>query len=455
MDRSDPLNPRQMDVLNRIAAGDDASLDPGAKRSARALQDRGLLTISRCDGVWRAEVTDAGRFYLDHGHHPDRRQPSHDAPAAGSQNSEPRPRQPPKTTARVAAERRRAANELVATLKDKRRIDIVKPDEDAIAHWRKVVDFAKRHGMVPAGHSISKFRMHNGDLRIELAEGLYPNTKRQPALHIHVPDVVERLHPLLAHLSDPAAVLGVSKDQVPRALRIVHTVLTESEQRGYSARWAEDTDLGVEIGTMELRLFVTLSEERDKRDVLPTPEQLAERKVYSWQRVQPEERIVPSGRLRLEISTSKARWDRDQWWADRKRWRLEDKIGEVMAAIDNRVDQERERLAEEERVRRQRQHDWEAAMTHARQRFHDDRRIHELTEQLTALDSARRIRDYCAALDAATSADDVAQRQWQQWCYAYADRIDPTKNSPTGPEEIEPEPHDLKPYLGRWSPYGP
>lgn len=149
MHKWDPLNRRQSDVLNRIAAGEGVSLDSGAKRSARALQDRGLLRISRRDGVWTAELTDDGHFYLDHGHDPERQQPNHDAPVGSGQSSEPRTPQPPRTTARIADERRRAADELVATLRDKRRIDIVAPDEDTIAHWRKVVDFAKRHRMVP------------------------------------------------------------------------------------------------------------------------------------------------------------------------------------------------------------------------------------------------------------------------------------------------------------------
>ena len=51
------------------------------RRSTYALRDRGLVTVSRRGGGWRAEVTEAGRFYLQHGHHPDH--PAHGRTAAG------------------------------------------------------------------------------------------------------------------------------------------------------------------------------------------------------------------------------------------------------------------------------------------------------------------------------------------------------------------------------------
>ena len=48
-----------------------------------------------------------------------------------------------------------------------------------------------------------------------------------------------------------------------------------------------------------------------------------------------------------------------------------------------------------------------------------------------------------------------SDRDWLAWARAYADEIDPTIGLVAGPEEVEPGPEDLRPYLGRWSPYGP
>ncbi|MFJ7266454.1 hypothetical protein ACIQV3_07240 [Streptomyces sp. NPDC099050] len=39
--------------------------------SAYALRDRGLLLVVRSGGAVRTEVTEAGKFYLEHGHHPE------------------------------------------------------------------------------------------------------------------------------------------------------------------------------------------------------------------------------------------------------------------------------------------------------------------------------------------------------------------------------------------------
>jgi hypothetical protein len=71
--RWDRLNERQLQLLQRIGARDDLSSStvPGERNSARGLQTRRLVQISRKGGVWRAVITDAGRFYLEHGFHPD------------------------------------------------------------------------------------------------------------------------------------------------------------------------------------------------------------------------------------------------------------------------------------------------------------------------------------------------------------------------------------------------
>lgn len=462
MRESNPLNARQLDVLRRISSSEDVGTDPTAKTSARALHGRGLVVVSTRGG-WHAEITDAGRFYLDHGHHPARQCDSSCVPTTATPPTSFTPkRKPPHTTARVTARRRQAATDLLARLLDEKRVMISNPDDDEIAEWRRTVDFAKRHGMVPDGKRIEKTRLWGGDLRIALLDGGHFNTKPplDPAQRVDVPDHVDQLHPLLSHLRNPAVTLNVSPEQAPRALRIMHTVLTEVERRGYNTGWAEDTSEGVEIRHGDFRLQVTMAEEREQRDVLPTPEELAGKKTYAWQRVQPESTWLHSGKLRIQVSTSGARWDRTSWWADRKRWRVEDKLSELIAEVTRRVQAERDRLAAEERARIQRQRDWEAAMTDARARFQEDRRIDALNKQLDSWGKASAIRAYCSATEKAQAAgkgveEPELQASWLDWCRAYADRIDPTKSGAGAPQEVEPSPSDLKPYLGKFNPYGP
>lgn len=68
------VNDLQEKVLRWIAdgcpAGEVPTRDFTYKTSAYALQGRGLATVDRRGGRWRAEITDAGRHYLEHGSYP-------------------------------------------------------------------------------------------------------------------------------------------------------------------------------------------------------------------------------------------------------------------------------------------------------------------------------------------------------------------------------------------------
>src|SRR5437763_1147493 len=76
MKRWASLNERQHDLLRRINAGAEpvTSAEPALARTTYALRDRGLIEVLRGSGGWTTQVTDAGRFYLEQGHHPDRSQ---------------------------------------------------------------------------------------------------------------------------------------------------------------------------------------------------------------------------------------------------------------------------------------------------------------------------------------------------------------------------------------------
>lgn len=71
MERSSPLNDKQLETLRLIGAGDDLRGQEhiGRRSTGRALQSRGLVTVSKRDGIWRATITEAGRHFLDQGEH--------------------------------------------------------------------------------------------------------------------------------------------------------------------------------------------------------------------------------------------------------------------------------------------------------------------------------------------------------------------------------------------------
>ncbi|MEV5506680.1 hypothetical protein [Streptomyces orinoci] len=66
------------------------------------------------------------------------------------------------------------AMELVERLVAEGRVRVVEPDDDEIAEWRRVVNYAKRHGLEPQGRRIEKARFGTRGLEMLLAEGPIP-----------------------------------------------------------------------------------------------------------------------------------------------------------------------------------------------------------------------------------------------------------------------------------------
>lgn len=71
MHRWSPLSDRQRELLRRLDAGGKPGVASAERLSAYALRDRGLLVVVRSGGAVRTEVTEAGKFYLEHGRHPE------------------------------------------------------------------------------------------------------------------------------------------------------------------------------------------------------------------------------------------------------------------------------------------------------------------------------------------------------------------------------------------------
>lgn len=81
-----PVNDAQREVLDWLAAG--GSQDPPRpemKLSAAALAARGLVKVRRPGGKWTAELTETGRYYVEHGRYPGEAEKAERPPA-------PRPR---------------------------------------------------------------------------------------------------------------------------------------------------------------------------------------------------------------------------------------------------------------------------------------------------------------------------------------------------------------------------
>jgi hypothetical protein len=487
VNRWDPLNARQLALLQRVAAGADLNdaADLAYRTSAYALRNRGLIATSRRGGVWRAEITDAGRFYCANGYHPDRP----DTPLAGTsaRHSATTPtasgspakakataadrfpaqatgaRPAPWRTATIAAERRAAAVKLVETLVEDGQVTIEDPTTDEVATWRRIVDFAKRHDLVPAGKRIEKEHW-TSDLTIRLLDGAHPNSRRDSATDdvpvVRVPEQLRSPHPVVKALLDDPGRVVMPKPLCRRALLLLNALAAEAARRGhhvkeepiperhrrggyyysgergphYSQRAGE-----LAIGIDQFSYIITIDQE-------------------SPQSADPQR----SERLLLEIDRGMGTRPRRRW-ADRSRWKLEDVLGAVLAELASRaVADEEERIRQEE-AQAARKVQWEAAMVEARRRATEAHYADALTKQANRWRQANELQAYADALEgrlaAASSEDDegrlASAREWLVWIRAYLTRLDPLRRLPTAPPAPKLGPSDLEPFLDGWSPYGP
>ncbi|MCP2342998.1 hypothetical protein [Actinomadura rupiterrae] len=459
MQRWSPLNERQLVVLRRIGAGEDpvSGKNPELAATVYALRNRGLVATPRHEGVWHAEITDAGRFYLEHGHHPDRPEPGTGTAQRAAPVPGPRTPDAPASVQELIARVQRAGG----TLKVK------EPDEETRAAYRRVIHAAKQQGAVPGGMRLRHTGRNAGDLIIRLSDGGAAEETDWNRIRLGARDKVSRRPDLITRITDDPGLLTVSDEMRPRALGLVQELSEQAERRGHRlalSRRRRPRGLFLQVGN-DHQITVTISEETEERAREPS----AERGTYAWQRVTPQYETVFTGRLRIELGLS-SHADKREWTDGRVP--VDRKLGEILKAVERcverdeqerleqqrRLDEERAQWEREEAEKRAR---WERAMAEARRLSTEDHRGRTLAAALDGWTTAREIRALCSELHVvAAEADDperaAEHRDWIAWALGVADRLDPARNpSVLGRFEFVPKEADLRPYLGDWSPKGP
>ncbi|WP_213457416.1 hypothetical protein [Rhizomonospora bruguierae] len=213
-------------------------------------------------------MTDAGRFYLEHGHHPDH--PDHRAslplsgtPARGV-DSDASP-----------ADLLRRARELVDRLqRENGTMRIESPDSGTRARYRRIIHAAKQHGLVPSGHHLRHTGRDTGDIVIRLHTDADPDETGWNRIRLTRRVTADPELAFSALEADPTN-LAVSPDLLPRALRLIRLLACEADRRGHR--------LGVNTKAKHPRVFlqagqvrrtVTLTEERDHVPHQPTAQEL-------------------------------------------------------------------------------------------------------------------------------------------------------------------------------------
>ncbi|MEU4626897.1 hypothetical protein AB0G04_43855 [Actinoplanes sp. NPDC023801] len=487
VDIAAPLKPYQVEVLRWVEAGcPDADMPgDGAKQTARALQGRRLVAVSRRGGRWSATLTERGRYYLDNGRYPD-------VPGTATTPSAGLPGASPLQTASTGKSRQPAATPAVvreaAALIEKLQncggtLVVPDPDPDTRASYRRAIHAAKQHNLVPDGHDLRHTGRNTGDLVIRLYSAAQPYDTDWNRLRLNQGETRATPPADYGALEQDPTNLRVTPESIPRVIGLLHALDSAGADR--------KCRVGVNLTTKHPKPYVKFGSARRSLDIVEEHDQVPHVLTVGEQRTKrlrpwapiPEFDRVATGRLRLDVANG-SYTDQRLTWHDTTTKTLEQQAGRIIADIikaiekQNRIlaafrqrEQERQaaaRLAQqqaaEERRRREieTQAQWEHALTKARRLAVEEHRRKTFTTALEQWRTAAEMRAFCDALEHSTATDQAAGdgelTSWLTWARAHADKIDPTIGTPTLASidfTIRPGPEGLRPHLNGWSPYRP
>ncbi|UJV41667.1 PE-PGRS family protein [Streptomyces sp. AMCC400023] len=495
-----PLNDRQLGLLTRIGDGTDpvTSDSPELALTARALKERRLITMPRQGAKWRAEITDAGRFYLEHGHHPDRPEPaqrkqrlagseqraraipSPQKQAAAPSTTKPAPQRAAKPPQPSSAEIGAA---LIAEVQQAGRfLRIPNPSDEERARYRRAFDAARQ--CAPDGYHLKYSGRAKGDFFLGLLRMTGEDDTEWNRIRLARSRVITDVEDVLAAVTKDHSAFEISEEVLPRVLALIRLLADQALARYGEIAVSKKRRQPRPLLTVHGRTYEVGFRERQKQ-VRYVPKQPG-RRTYDWQRVTPAHKSEPSGELELLVSENSGYsygWKKE--WADTAKKPLEEQIASIFRALKARAEeQERARLereAEQRRLREERgrqeaerrrlaaereereRRQWEAAVSTASvQAVHAVRAEHFGTA-LEQWRAAGEIRAFCAALDeVAAASEDAPQaerlREWSAWGNAEADQLDPTTNGQglaTRDFHAEPTKKQLRPFLDGWHPDRP
>ncbi len=505
MHRWSPLNDRQLALLARIGSGTDpvTSESPELAPTARALKERGLITMPKKSGKWQAEITGAGSFYLEHGHHPDRpvqapRRPrsaatAAEAPAASHPQQDATP--PLKTkppSQRAAKPLRPSPAEVGAALITQvqeagRFLRIPNPSVEERARYRRAFDAARQ--CAPEGYHLKYSGRAKGDFFLGLLRVTGEDDTEWNRIRLARSRVITDVADVLTAVTADHSAFEISEEVLPRVLALLRLLAEQALARHGEIAVTKKRRQPRPLLTVHGRTYEVTFRERQK-PVRYVPTQ-AGRRTYDWQRVTPAHRLEPSGELELLIGQQHSGygyghnygWKKE--WVDTAKKPLEEQIGSVFRALKTRAEeQEQARLkheAEQRRLREERErqaaerrrleaeqeertrHEWETAVSTASIKAVHAVRADHFGTALEQWRAAGEIRTFCTTLDEAAAASDSALeaerlQEWSAWGKAEAERLDPTRNG-KGLASLnfhaEPTGDQLRPFLDGWHPHRP
>ena len=336
-------------------------------------------------------------------------------------------------------------------------IYIADPSERVRSQYRRAIYDAKERGLVPEGLQLWHTGRDRGDMVIRLLKRhtrpprVAPPVQAPEKARVSVIEkgvIEKRVKRPTVDLKPALASLAVSKGLLPRCRAILQQLTDEALQRGYEVLAGVEKSSLVVLASGEHLPFRLFEEQDTAPASLPTK---AELRRYTW-RLPPTTMKVPTGRLALRLE----HLYRNRTWADRSRWRLEDRLTEVIDHVDSlaRAEIERQREAHEEGLRDLEA--WEAGAEAARHAYIAALNRRRMRGQAARSGRAHALREFAnrvlARAATETSPSEAAEMlEWHGAILVEAEEMDPL-TTPSELRVLEPEQitaSDLAPYMPR------
>ncbi len=242
------------------------------------------------------------------------------------------------------------------------------------------------------------------------------------------------------------------KPLIHRALLILQAICLEAERRGYEiAKPDHERETFIfRIDSFSYPLMMREIVDRKRHELTASESEEASKSYFARF---PQWDETPTGLLEISLETT---WKGHPYrWGDRKRFRLEDRLGAILEGIAVRHEIDIERVAERKRVQEQREAAWKSAMDLAIKKWREQMKLDLLNLQIEQWEQALRIRTFVNQFRTERKlSEDVSE--FLSWAIDYADKIDPIKQEMQIPDTAkEPLPSELQPFLSGWSAYGP
>ncbi|MFC4056105.1 hypothetical protein ACFOY4_41010 [Actinomadura syzygii] len=269
------------------------------------------MKISKQEGAWRAEATDAGRHYIKHGDYPHGFWTSRKFPLSGSQESRseiPAQHAPKKTDGagvsatsenarRVESAKRISVTENVIAAGGELRVN----GQEEKTNYDQRVAAAIRHGKVPEGKLLVIERGRTwGERIIRLQDP--PEWMTAVLAPISVPGHLCKPHKIVAALKGDTDLLRVTTQVRSRACRLLQALITEAERRGHTVRLASHASRSPRCdssgeGLLTVRISghdfgVHLTQQYHKVEHVPTATELRRAERESWYRIPTSQAIA-------------------------------------------------------------------------------------------------------------------------------------------------------------------